>query len=121
MTNPIDIERSNVMLTKDHISFQLQKYKAEQKLSLDTMAQKLNLPRTSLQDYLKGRGNPRSDTIDLIVDKIGLTLPEMFAEPPHSHEQAVHILQAAGLLSGLPEAQREQAVQLFLAMVSLFN
>ena len=45
----------------------------------------------------------------------------MFAEPPHSHEQAVHILQAAGLLSGLPEAQREQAVQLFLAMVSLFN
>ena len=31
------------MLTKDHISFQLQKYKAEQKLSLDTMAQAVQL------------------------------------------------------------------------------
>lgn len=109
------------MLTKDHISFQLQKYKAERNLSLETMAQKLDLPRSSLQEYLKGQGNPRSDTIDLIVGKIGITLPEMFSEPLHGHEQAVRMLQAAEMLGGLQEAQQEQAVQLFLAMVSLFT
>lgn len=109
------------MLTKEYVSLRLQKYKAEQRLSLDIMAERFNMPRSSLHEYIKGRSNLRSDTIDLIVNKIGITVPEMFSEPPPGCDQAASMLQAARVLGELPAAQQEQAVKLFLAMVSLFS
>lgn len=109
------------MLTKEYVSLQLQKYKAEQRLSLDAMAERLDLPRSSLHEYLKGRGNLRSDTIDLIVGKIGLTVPELFSDPSPGYDRAALMLQAAGALGELPAAQQEEGLQLFLAMVALFT
>lgn len=109
------------MLTREYVSLRLQQYKDGEKISLETMAARLDLPKSSLHEYLKGRGNLRSDTIDLIVGKIGITVPEMFSEPSPSYSQAAHLVQAAGVLGGLPAAQREQGLQLFLAMVALFS
>ena len=117
----IEKERSNVMLTREYVSLRLQQYKDGEKISLETMAARLDLPKSSLHEYLKGRGNLRSDTIDLIVGKIGITVPEMFSDPSPSYSQAAHLVQAAGVLGGLPAAQREQGLQLFLAMVALFS
>ena len=45
----------------------------------------------------------------------------MFSDPSPSYSQAAHLVQAAGVLGGLPAAQREQGLQLFLAMVALFS
>lgn len=109
------------MLTREYVSLRLQKYKDEQQLSLDAMAVRLDMPRSSLHEYIKGRGNLRSDTIDLIVGKIGITVPEMFSDPSPGYDRAACLIQAAGVLGELPAAQQEQGVQLFLAMVSLFS
>ena len=121
MTNPIEKERGNVMLTREYIAYQLQKYKSEQKLSIEAMAQKLGISQTSLVDYIKGRGNLRADTIDLIVSGIGITLPEAFSDPVPGCGQAGIIFQAAQELGALPTEQKQQGIQLFLAMVTLFS
>lgn len=109
------------MLTKDYVSLRLQKYKDKEKISLETMAKRFDFPKSSLHEYLKGRGNLRSDTIDLIVEKLGITVPELFTDPVPGHEQAVHMVRAAQELGGLPAAERAQGVQLFLAIVALFS
>ena len=109
------------MLTKEYVSLRLQKYKDEEKISLETMAARLDIPKSSLFEYIKGRENLRADTIDLIVKKLGTTVPELFTDPAPGHEQAVHMVRAARELGGLPAAERAQGVQLFLAMVALFS
>ena len=109
------------MLTREYIAYQLQKYKSEQKLSIEAMAQKLGISQTSLVDYIKGRGNLRADTIDLIVSGIGITLPEAFSDPVPGCGQAGIIFQAAQELGALPTEQQQQGIQLFLAMVTLFS
>ena len=121
MTNPIEKERGNVMLTREYIAYQLQKYKEAHKISIEDMARMLGISQTSLVDYIKGRGNLRSDTIDLIVSKLGITLPEVFSDPVPGAGQALVIAQAAALLGGLPAPQQDQGLQLFLTMVSLFS
>ena len=101
------------MLTREYIAYQLQKYKEEHKISIGDMAQMLGISQTSLVDYIKGRGNLRSDTIDLIVSKL--------SDPAPGAGHAQVIAQAAALLGGLPAPQQEQGLQLFLTMVSLFS
>lgn len=109
------------MLTREYIAYQLQKYKEEHKISIEDMARMLGISQTSLVDYIKGRGNLRSDTIDLIVSKLGITLPEVFSDPAPGVGHAQVIAQAAALLGGLSAPQQEQGLQLFLTMVSLFS
>ena len=109
------------MLTREYISLRLQKYKDDEQISLETMAARLGIPKSSLFEYIKGRENLRADTIDLIVEKLGITVPELFSEPSFEYERAVLMLQSAQMLGSLPAAERAQGVQLFLAMVSLFS
>ena len=97
-----------------YVSLRLQEYKDNEKISLEAMAKRFDFPKSSLHEYLKGRGNLRSDTIDLIVEKLGITVPEMFSEPSLGHRQTVYMLQAAKELGGLPAEQQQQGIQLFL-------
>ena len=89
------------MLTREYIAYQLQKYKEAHKIFIEDMARMLGISQTSLVDYIKGRGNLRSDTIDLIVSKLGITLPEVFSDPVPGAGQALVIAQAAALLGDI--------------------
>lgn len=68
------------MQIKDYVSFQLQKYKAEHGLSLEAMSEELEISKSCLHEYLRGRGNLRADTVELIAGHMGISIPEMFSE-----------------------------------------
>lgn len=44
---------------------------------MEAFARFLGIGKTSLQNYLKGKGNPGLNTLELIAGKLGLTMGEL--------------------------------------------
>jgi hypothetical protein len=54
MTNPMETERGNVMLTKDYVSLRLQEYKDNEKISLEARQNGLTSRSPPFMNISKG-------------------------------------------------------------------
>ena len=109
------------MLIGKNISQAIQRFKTSNQLSLSELSKELGIPVSSLQGYLKGTSNLRSDTIELLAEKMKISVTEMVSGPTPGREQAETILRAAKEFGTLPEEKREYGIQLFLQLTALFT
>ena len=78
----------------------------ERQLSLTEFSKELGIGKSSLQAYLNGQQNMRSDTIELIAEKLEITPAELVSYPAEQHP-----------LLG-PIEKEFQAVNKFLTVIS---
>lgn len=67
----------------------IRQYKLARQLSVTELAEELHLAVSTTQEYLKGTGNPRADTIDMLAQRMGTTVAELIVSPPSGAAQAV--------------------------------
>lgn len=60
----------------------------ERQLSLTEFSKELGIGKSSLQAYLNGQQNMRSDTIELIAEKLEITPAELVSYPAERSLQA---------------------------------
>ena len=84
-------------------------------------SEEIGIPISSLKNYLRGRSNPRADTIALLAECLELTPAELISDLPGSTIQADLVTRAAKEVGKLAPEQREEGVCLFLALVELFS
>lgn len=60
----------------------------ERQLSLTEFSKELGIGKSSLQAYLNGQQNMRSDTIELIAEKLEILRLNWYHTPPSSSLQA---------------------------------
>ena len=89
--------------------------------TISDFADELDIPSSSLKNYLRGTSNPRADTIALLADRLDLTPAELISDLPPGTIQAKLVFRAAKEIGELAPEQREVGIQLFLALVDLFS
>ena len=107
------------MSINKNISDFIRRYKDEHQMSISEIAEELSITRSSVQLYLKGQGNPRADTLDLLAEKCGVSAAEIISAPAPGWERAETVERVARLFGDLPLEQRERIIPLFLALVDI--
>ena len=76
----------------------------ERQLSLTEFSKELGIGKSSLQAYLNGQQNMRSDTIELIAEKLEITPAELVSYPAEQQppSENLHPLLEPLLHGGLP-------------------
>lgn len=108
------------MSIKQNVARTMRRVKEERHISIEIMAQELDITKSAVQAYLKGDSNPRADTLELLAEKCGVSIIELVSDPLPGWEQAETMVGAAQVLSGLPPEKREACVQHLLAIAALF-
>ena len=67
----------------------------------------------------EGKLQPRTDTLELLAERMGVTVGELLASPPPELERTESLMQAAGVLAALKPEKREKAVKLLLELAEL--
>ena len=62
------------MNIQDNIKYNLKAIMKDKRLSLTDFSEELGIARSSLQQYLKGDSNPRADTLQILDDKLWISL-----------------------------------------------
>lgn len=91
--------------------------------SLSEFSEELEVSRSTLQEYLAGKGNPSIATIEHLSEKLGVDASFLISGI-FSEDQIgilLKLLDMLKLLYGLSAEQRVRFVQLLLEMVSLCN
>ena len=109
------------MEIQENIATKLRTAMAQQQKTISGFSEELGIPSSSLKNYLRGTSNPRADTIALLAECLGLTPAELISKQPDSTVQAELVMRAAKEIGKLAPEQREEGVQLFLALVALFS
>lgn len=109
------------MPINENLSKLLRRIKAERQLSFEAFAAELSIPKSSLESYIKGTGNPRADTLEMLAAELNVPITEIVSDPSHGWEKAETIIRAARELSGLSPERRERGTQLFLELTALFS
>lgn len=109
-----------IMSIQENVARSMRRVRQERHISIELFADELGITKTSAQLYLKGEGNPRADTLELLAEGCGLSIAELVSGPPPGGERAETLLCAAQLLSGLPPDKREACVRHVLAIAAIF-
>jgi len=104
----------------ESVSRVMQRFKAENNLSMQALSTRLEIPMSSTQCYLKGVSNPRADTLEMLAEKMNVPITEIVSCPAPLPEPVETILKAAEALSSLPPEQRQQVIQLLRELTALF-
>ena len=99
----------------------LQRYREANHLSIAELSAELGIAKTAIVKYLNGDGNPRSDTVEMIAEKCGVSPAEMVSAQPPGWERAEMVGRAARIFGDLPPEQRDRAVSLFLALADILG
>lgn len=124
LLNGMKIQRKRkeiIMLAIENMAKTMRRVRREQHLSIEAFARKLNIATSATANYLRGIGNPRLDTLELLAKKCGVTLIELLAGQPSGWEHAQLIARAAQLFASQPPKKRAEALHLFLALVNTLS
>lgn len=108
------------MSINKNLSRILRRIKSERGLSYTEFANELGIPKSSLVEYMNGTGNPRSDTLEMLAEKLHVPITEIVSDPPPGQGRAETVVQAAKEFAGLSPAQRERGFQLAQELAALF-
>lgn len=84
------------MTIKNNIAAKMKAIMAEKDATVVEFAQELGIARSSLQEYLKETSNPRTDTIELIAEKLEISPAELISDPEFKAEKEIVILSDTG-------------------------
>lgn len=65
------------MKIQRNIASTLKMTMSQRNISLAEFAEELGIARSSLQEYLKEDANPRADTIQLLSEKLGISVSQL--------------------------------------------
>ena len=91
--------------------------------SLSEMSAELEISRSTLQDYLSGKGNPSAETIEHLAEKLGVDVSVLVSGVFSECQLRIvlRLLDTFGLLFKLSPECRVRFAQLLLEMVQLWN
>ena len=120
-----------------NIAAKMLQFKLDHELTTVELAAELHLAVSTTQEYLNGNGNPRTDTLEMMARRMGLSVVQLIsplsaeqAQPeavspkqpqPASLRQAQSAARLAKEFARLPPAKREKGIRLFLEMVELWS
>lgn len=91
--------------------------------SMDEFAEDLQISRSTLHEYCKGRGNPTALMMEHLAQKMDID-PSVLVSglfDPNQQEAAMLLLSTIQEISKLPKDRRVRFAELFLEMVSLWD
>ena len=109
------------MAIKENLARTLRRIKTERQLSCREFADELAIPKSSLESYINGTGNPRADTLEMLAGELNVPLAEIVSGPVSGREQAEMIIRTVKELSSLSPEKRERGLQLFCELMALFS
>lgn len=109
------------MPIRENISAAIRRYQRARSLTLREAARELDIPWASLEGYANGQANPRADTLEMLAEKMGVSIAEMVSGSPPGWEQAETIVRAAAAVGSLPPEHHEECIRLLLRLVALFS
>lgn len=95
----------------------------KKQMSIQEFSDELEISRTMLQTYMKGKGNPSLKTISHLAEKLELD-PAIFLTGMNGLEHpevALLLLDTVEKVSELDETKKRRFAELFYEMVSLWN
>lgn len=118
-----------------NIAARMLQHKLDHGFSTVELAEEMHLAVSTTQEYLNGNGNPRADTLEMIAQRMGISVIELISpippDQPHPapqrHAQPISLRQTraaahfAKELAQLPPDKREKGIRLFLEMVELWS
>lgn len=117
---PLAKRKEYIMSINENVARSILRFKEQRRLSLDLLSEELKVTKSAVQLYLKAKGNPTADTLELLAEGCGLSVTELVSDPLPGGEQAETMVGAARLLGGLPPEKREECVEHLLAMAAIF-
>jgi len=66
-----------------NVSYHLWTYKTERNLSINQLAARLNLGRTTIYKCLRQTWNPTLSTLSYLAQQMGMSLEELITPPDH--------------------------------------
>ena len=72
------------MKIRDNLAATIQTIMKEKGLSLEEASEELCISRTALQSYVKAHSNPRADTLELLAEKLGVSVAELVSGTPET-------------------------------------
>ncbi len=111
------------MQLQKNLAIALGKIRAQKNQSVTNFSELLGIARSSLQMLLKGRGNPRLDTVEYIAEKLQVS-PSVLLSGGDSREPTLaleYLLQTIESVSRLPMERQRQIAALLQELVSLWN
>lgn len=95
--------------------------RAEQKKSLSEFAEELSISRSSLQDILKGKGNPTLSTVELIAEQLGADPLLLLSCPESEMRTTVYLAHLLDWFQQLPSEEQQEfaaAINTILAILT---
>lgn len=93
----------------------------ERQKTLSELSEELDIPLSSMKNYVNGTSNLRADTLEVLAEKLGMTPAELISRSPDGWRQADAAVQAAKLFGGLTPERQSVGVDLFLQLTTLFS
>ncbi len=109
------------MSLQKNLSDSLNAIHASRKQTLTAFAEELGISRSSLQEILKGNGNPRIDTIEQIAKQLHVDPLELLASSEDDLKLTLPLSQILGAASRLSDDKKQELTAAFNAIVSLFT
>ncbi len=91
--------------------------------SIETWAAELGISPSTLQDYLKGIGNPTIHMVEHLAEKLGVEPLALLSGDmePEKYQIALLLLDSIKAISDLPQPKRLRFAELFLDLVQLWE
>ena len=109
------------MPISENITDFIKRYKRAHHLSVAELSEELGIAKSALAGYLSGTCNPRTDTLELLAEKHGVSVAEIISAHPRDWERAEMAERAARLFSSLPPERRDRAIHLFLDLIDALS
>lgn len=109
----------------------IRQYKIDHALTTVELAAELHLAVSTTQEYLNGNGNPRTDTLEMMAQRMGVPVAQLISpqacppgrppeQAPAPPPQVKHLVRAARELAALPPDKRDRALALLQELAGLF-
>ena len=101
----------------------LRALKENRKETMEGWSEELGIAPSTLQDYLKGKGNPTVKMVEHLAEKLGVNPIALISGEigPEQYEAALLILNTIRAVSDLPQPKRLKFAELFLEQVRLLE
>ena len=97
--------------------------RASRNQSISEFSEELGVSRSSMQELLKGNGNPRMDTVELIAERLQID-PLVLLSCSYSEGQLKNImllLETIDIISNLPDGKKVKFASLFQELILLME
>lgn len=94
-----------------------------EQISVQELAARTSICRTAISEYLRGCGNPRLDTLEILCDALGLTPNDLLLHDSHArvHNQLAHILATLPGVSEFPIDAQAALCELYMRMAEIYH